>query len=56
MTQTFEHTIPLVYMETSIPAGVTIDAYRRGRPGRPSRWARLKQLAGGSQFVAARSA
>jgi hypothetical protein len=38
--------VPLVYMETSIPAGLTIGDYRRSRPRRPSRWERLKRLAG----------
>jgi hypothetical protein len=41
------------YMETSIRPGVTIDEYRRGRPRRPSRWERLKQLAGGAQAATA---
>jgi len=38
--------IPLTYVETSIPAGVTIAEYRRRRPRRsPSRWRRLLALA-----------
>jgi hypothetical protein len=37
------------YIETSIRPGVTIDQYRRSRPRRPSRWERLKSLAGGAQ-------
>jgi hypothetical protein len=37
------------YIETSIRPGVTIDQYRRNRPRRPSRWERLKSLAGGAQ-------
>jgi hypothetical protein len=38
--------IPLVYMETSIPPELTIADYARSRPRRPSRWQRLKELAG----------
>ncbi len=38
--------IPLVYMETSIPPGLTLSEYARSRPRRPSRWQRLKELAG----------
>jgi hypothetical protein len=41
------------YVESSIRPGVTIDQYRRSRPGRPSRWERLKQLAGGAQAATA---
>jgi hypothetical protein len=41
------------YIETSIPAGVTIAEYRRSRPRRASRWERLKQLAGGAQAATA---
>jgi hypothetical protein len=41
------------YIETSIPAGVTIDEYRRSRPRRPSRWQWLKKLAGGAQAATA---
>jgi hypothetical protein len=37
------------YVETSIRPGLTIDQYRRSRPRRPSRWERLKSLAGGAQ-------
>jgi hypothetical protein len=37
------------YIETSIRPGLTIDQYRRSRPRRPSRWERLKDLAGGAQ-------
>jgi hypothetical protein len=33
------------YLETSIPAGVTISQYRRARPRRPTRWQRLKHAA-----------
>ena len=41
------------YIETSIQPGLTIDQYRRSRPRRPSRWERLKQLAGGAQAATA---
>jgi hypothetical protein len=34
------------YVESSVPAGVTLDEYRRGRRQRLSRWGRLKRLAG----------
>jgi hypothetical protein len=37
------------YVETSINPELTIDQYRRSRPRRPSRWERLKDLAGGAQ-------
>jgi hypothetical protein len=40
-TTDFELEIPLVYMETTIPEGITIDAYRRSRPARPSLRRRL---------------
>lgn len=43
----------VLYVETSIPAGLTIAEYRRSRPRRPSRWERLKQLAGGAQAATA---
>ncbi len=38
--------IPLVYMETTIEPGLTLTEYARSRPRRPSRWQRLKELAG----------
>ena len=41
------------YIETSILPGLTIAEYRRARPRRPSRWERLKQLAGGAQAATA---
>jgi hypothetical protein len=41
------------YIETSIRPGLTVDQYRRSRPSRPSRWERLKNLAGGAQPAAA---
>jgi hypothetical protein len=34
------------YLESSLPPGLTIDEYRRGRPRRATRWGRLKRLAG----------
>ena len=43
----------VLYIETSIRPGLTINEYRRTRPGRPSRWERLKQLAGGAQAATA---
>ncbi len=36
------------YVESSIPPGLTVDEYRRGRPRRLTRWGRLKRLAGGA--------
>ena len=43
----------VLYVESSIRPGLTIDQYRRSRPRRPSRWARLKHLAAGPQATAA---
>jgi hypothetical protein len=40
-TSDFELDIPLAYVETTIPAGMTIGAYRRSRPARPSLRRRL---------------
>ncbi len=40
-TSDFELAVPLVYMETSIPAGMTIADYRVSRPRKPSLRARL---------------
>jgi hypothetical protein len=34
------------YLESSLPPGLTVDQYRRGRPRRSTRWKRLKRLAG----------
>ncbi len=45
-TTDFELDVPLLYMETTIPAGVTIDAYRRSRPARPSVLQRLRSTLG----------
>jgi hypothetical protein len=41
------------YVESSVPAGVTLDEYRRGRPRRLTRWGRLKRLAGSGAAPAA---
>ena len=43
----------VLYIETSIRPGLTISEYRRSRPRRPTRWQRLKQLAGGAQAAIA---
>lgn len=40
-TTGFELDASLVYIETTIPAGTTIDAYRRSRPASPSLLRRL---------------
>ena len=34
------------FIETSLPIGLTIDEYRRGRSRKPTRLERLKRLAG----------
>jgi hypothetical protein len=52
-TTEFELEIPLAYIESTIPAGQTISDYRRRRPDRPSRWERLKNLAGNAGVAAA---
>ena len=52
-TTEFELEIPLAYIESTIPAGQTISDYRRRRPHRPSRWERLKNLAGNAGVAAA---
>jgi hypothetical protein len=31
----------IIYIECSLPTGLTIDEYRRLRPRRPSLWSRL---------------
>jgi len=36
----------ILYIETSLPLGLTIPEYRRLRPQRQSFWKRLKALAG----------
>jgi hypothetical protein len=35
------------YVESSLPPGLTLNQYRRGRARSISRWGRLKRLAGG---------
>ena len=52
-TTDFEMEIPLAYIESTIPAGQTISDYRRRRPDRPTRWERLKNLAGNAGVAAA---
>ena len=42
----------VLYIESSIPPGLTIGDYRRNRR-RPTRWERLKQLGGGAQTATA---
>ena len=42
----------VLYIESSIRPGLTLNEYRRTRPSRPSRWERLKQL-GGAQAATA---
>jgi hypothetical protein len=34
------------YVESSLPPGLTLNEYRRGRQRRTLRWGRLKRLAG----------
>jgi hypothetical protein len=41
---TFELNIPLTYIETTIPEGMTIGDYVSRRPRRRTRWQRLRQL------------
>jgi hypothetical protein len=41
------------YVQSSLPPGVTLDEYRRGRPRRLTRWGRLKRLAGSGAAPAA---
>jgi hypothetical protein len=54
--QLLQHADEVFYVETSLPPGMTIGEYRRSRPRRPTRWERLKRLAGGAQVAAARPA
>ena len=42
-----ELSIPLAYIEMTIPANMTIADYRRSRPGRSPRWRRLRRGASG---------
>ena len=41
------------YIESSLPLGLTLDEYRRGRPRRMTRWGRLRRLAGAGAAPAA---
>jgi hypothetical protein len=41
------------YLEASVPPGLTLDEYRRGRRRRSTRWGRLKRLAGSGTAPAA---
>ena len=50
------HPDEVFYVESTLPPGMTIAEYRRSRPHRPTRWERLKRLAGGAQVAAARPA
>jgi hypothetical protein len=42
-------TVPLDYIESTIPADMTLREYRRSLPRSASRWRRLKQLAGAAR-------
>jgi hypothetical protein len=46
-----EHPDHLFYLESSVAPGLTLSEYRRKRR-RPTRWGRLKELAGGAQGAA----
>jgi hypothetical protein len=46
----------LFYVESDLAPGLTLDQARRNRPGRPSRWQRLKDLAGGANVAMAQAA
>jgi hypothetical protein len=48
LTPEYEPGVDFQYLETSIPAGVTISEYRRARPRQPTRWQRLKRLVAAS--------
>ena len=41
------------YIESSLPPGLTLYEYRRGRPRRLTGWRRLKRLAGAGAAPAA---
>jgi hypothetical protein len=41
------------YVDSSLPPGLTVAEYRRGRSRRTTRWGRLKRLAGGAAAPAA---
>lgn len=38
----------ILYIETTLPIGMTLTDYRRSRPRKPTFWERLKALAGGA--------
>ena len=42
-------TVPFDYIETTIPADMTLREYRRALPRSASRWRRLKELAGAAR-------
>jgi hypothetical protein len=44
----FKASVPLAYIETTIPPGTMLGEYRRSRPQRRSRWHRLRRRARGS--------
>jgi hypothetical protein len=46
----------LFYVETDIPAGLTLNEYRRSRPRKVSRWQRLRDMAGGAGVAGAQPA
>jgi hypothetical protein len=45
--------VQVFYVESSLPPGLTLNEYRRGRARRTSRWGRLKRLAGAGAAPAA---
>jgi hypothetical protein len=47
-----QHSDDVFYVESSLPPGMSMSDYRRSRPRRPTRWERLKQLAGGPSVAA----
>ena len=48
-TSDFELNVPLVYMETTIPAGMTMAEYRVSRPAKPSLRDRVRSQLRSSQ-------
>jgi hypothetical protein len=46
-TSELDLSIPLAYIETTIPAGMTIADYRRSRPQPSPWWRRLRRGAAG---------
>ena len=45
--QLLEPSDEVFYIESSLPARMTVGEYRRSRPSRPTRWQRVRQLVGG---------